>query len=134
MAYVAAMFLQPLDAWRAVGGGVVALLFVLSAYLFATRSEFRFDATARKVHWYERRPFSSAAGTLGFDALTGISVQRDNGVDGAVYRVVLHASDADLPLTRHYSNVEPHAETAQRITDWLHGHGVRVGAVLQTIS
>jgi hypothetical protein len=94
--------------------------------MMSTRTEFRFDAKSRKLKWHERLPFVEASGVIAFSELTGVSVQSLDDSDGVSYRVVLHIRTGDIPLTRHYSTVEPHEETARRIGVWMRAHDVGI--------
>ena len=113
---------SPPGVAQTVGMAASALFFVFSAYRVSTTSEFRFDATSRKVKWVERRPFGKSSGAIDFSELKGVSVQTQD----ESCRVILQTAAGDTPLTRHYSTVEPHTETARRIAAWLRAHGVDV--------
>jgi hypothetical protein len=121
------LWLQPVKSLgQMMGAGAPALFFVFSAYMLSTRYEFRFDATARKVTWHEKRPFAAdVSGVIAFRELKSVAVQTQDD-DGKSYRVVLSTTAGDTPLTRHYSTVEPHEETTRRIADWLRAHGVGI--------
>ncbi len=48
------------------------------------------------------------------------------GAEGQSCRVVLATRHGRVPLTWHYSTIEPHTDIARAICRWLRLHGIEV--------
>ena len=102
--------------------GVVTGTMILA--LVARRSEFRCDARLRQLQWKQRGLLSSSGGILPLEDICGLSMETDNHRDGPADRVVLLTTRGRLPLTPHYSGMEPHRQTRRAIRGWLCAQGL----------
>ena len=89
-------------------------------------SEVRFDAASGEVGWRRRVFLSTMQGKTPLASITGVAVVTDRHSDAGAQRVVVSTSDGPLPLTWHYSGIEPHEETAKAVRVWLKEHGYEV--------
>jgi len=101
-------------------------LCALASALTATQSECRFDAQSGQVSWRHRGVFARSSGELPLQAIEGVGVETDRDAEGQSYRVVLATRHGRVPLTWHYSTIEPHTDIARAICCWLRLHGIEV--------
>jgi hypothetical protein len=115
-----------LDASDLVGTALGIVTALAIAILMGRRSEFRFDADTRQLTWMREQIRSRATGSTAIDDIIAVSIETNQSGDSTGDRVVLVTDAERLPLTWHYSGIEPHRETAQAIRVWLRDHGVRL--------
>ena len=108
--------------------GIMSGIFLcaLASALTATQSECRFDARSGQVSWIYRGVFARSSGELPLQAIEGVGVETDRDAEGQSYRVVLETRHGRVPLTWHYSTIEPHTDIARAICRWLRLHGIEV--------
>src|SRR5439155_18756770 len=104
--------------------GIMSGIFLcaLASALTATQSECRFDALSGQVSWIHRGVLSRSSGELPLQAIEGVRVETDRDAEGQSCRVVLATRHGRVPLTWHYSTIEPHMDIARAICRWLRLH------------
>lgn len=115
---------ESLDASDLVGTALGIATAAAIAFLMARRSEFRFDAETRRVNWVVEHFRSRVTGSASLDDITAVCIETNSGGDTSGDRVVLVTEAERVPLTWHFSGIEPHRETARAIRTWLRDHGV----------
>jgi len=126
LAFRAVRHFDSLDASDLVGTALGIATAAAIAILMGRRSEFRFDAGTRQVNWVTEHFRSRVTGSAALDDITAVCIETNSHGDGSADRVVLVTAAERLPLTWHFSGIEPHRETARAIRTWLRDHGVRV--------
>jgi hypothetical protein len=92
-------------------------------FLVSRRGEFRFDAASGELHW-ERWDFMSRVnGTTKLASIEGVDIETNRHGEGEADRVVLLTKEGRIPLTWHYSGIDPHRQTVEAIRIWMHEHG-----------
>lgn len=117
---------ESLDASDLLGTALGIATAAAIAILMRRRSEFRFDAGTRQVNWVTEHFRSRTTGSASLDDITAVCIETNRSGEGAGDRVVLVTAAERIPLTWHFSGIEPHRETAQAIRTWLRDHGVDV--------
>ena len=92
--------------------------------LVSRSSEFRFDAVSGELRWKRWGFVSRSHGTVVLESIAGVTIETNRHGEGEAERVVLLTKHGRLPLTWHYSAVEPHEKTIHAIRLWLRDHGV----------
>jgi len=85
-------------------GGITTC--VLAGLMFLEQSHFAFDASARTIVWSRRWGFRRRSGSIPFDRVREVAVQRPLGDDGAPSRrIALQIHDGpEVPITVGYSS------------------------------
>jgi hypothetical protein len=92
--------------------------------LVSRSSEFRFDAVSGELRWKRWGFLSRSHGTIALESIERVIIGTNHDGEGEADRVVLITKQGRLPLTWHYSSIEPHEQTAQAIRLWLREHGI----------
>lgn len=109
-----------MTTWELVGACMAGLAFGLFTMLSSIRTTVSFDAQRGEVSWCHQGVFSGDEGRVELNAIQSVILERQPLSRGTgSYRVVLLTSNGAIPLTPHYSGVEPHEENATAIRDWL---------------
>lgn len=124
--YVAYRALVTHDALSA--GGIIGHVLgvatgVVIVALAARESEFRFDATTATLYWRTRGWRHRSHGAVRLADIQAVTIETNDTGDGPAQRVALITTAGRVPLTSHYSSVEPHEDTARTINRWLLDHG-----------
>jgi hypothetical protein len=104
--------------WVATSAGV--LVGSCIAYLSALPSHVVFDAARDEVRWQHRGWPGQLRGSCLLADMKGVRVDADTS---RAERLVLVTSAGVVPLTRHFSGIEPHAANAAAVKEWLELHG-----------
>lgn len=105
--------------WAGASAGILVGGFI--TYLMALPSRVVFDSSRREIRLRHSGWPGRGENRCAFDDVTGVEVQEDSSIGAK--RVVLLTSRGPIPLTRHFSGIEPHRKTASTIQKWLRGHG-----------
>lgn len=123
VAYHALTEHDSLSTGRLVGHVLSVAMGVVIIALVARESEFRFDAATATVYWQRRGWRDRSRGAVRLADIQVATIETNDTGDGPAQRVALVTTAGRLPLTSHYSSVEPHEETARAINLWLCQHG-----------
>lgn len=119
--------------WTAYGRGEIigALLTIaLAAFatvVIATWSIVVFDRATRTMRWRHRGAFALPSGKSSIDRIRGVGLEDEpmpDVPDQPSRRIVIRMARGSVPLTRHFSGVEPNEATVAAIREWLAGAGV----------
>ena len=103
-----------LGEWIAAGLGMLVGSFI--SYLSALRTRVVFDASSGHVHWQHFGWPGRARGGCSLSDVTGVEVLDDQS---GASRLALSTTGGVVPLTRHFTGFERHAENAAAVREWL---------------
>jgi hypothetical protein len=99
--------------WAAAGMGILVGCFI--SYLSALRTRIVFDAARGEVRWKHSGWPGRGLGSCPLAEVAGVEVISSPGAE----RLALSTSEGLVPLTRHFSGIEPHQKNALAIREWL---------------
>jgi hypothetical protein len=118
---IAAWMFSP-AARVAAGWTGVCLVFGFALLAANESSDFIFVRDTRVVRWSRETPFRREGGTVPFDQVTGLSIERDFGKvskRGGASRVVLLTATGPIPLTKSFTGGGSRMRAAERTLEYL---------------
>ena len=121
-ALVIGVIIQTVDAaatlglgeWAAAGMGILAGSFI--SYLSALPTRIVFDAARGEVRWQHFGWPGRVRGSCPLAEVTGVQVLSDSS---RAERLALSTAAGVVPLTRHFSGIDPHEQNAAAVREWL---------------
>lgn len=95
---------------------------VAGVYLTSRGCEFRFDARIGALVWRRQEPFLTYGGRLDLSKVVHVETEPCNDSDRRAVRLVVLTDRGGIPMSYHFSTLEPLPEMAVEINAWLGRH------------